>query len=197
MSKKATVKWDKRYQDYLCENSHPDISPCSLLRKHTHLLPSQGLALDLACGLAGNAFHMAKQGLHVHAIDSSQVAINYVNNISKRSGLPVTGIQTDIEKAMLEDHQYDVIVVSYYLDRSLFASIIQRLKQGGLLYYQTWTKEKAQQVGANNPEFLLDRGELLNRCKEMKMDILHYHEEGLIGDLHQGERNQATLIALR
>ncbi|MEO2151790.1 MAG: Sua5 family C-terminal domain-containing protein, partial [Thermococcus sp.] len=40
---------------------------------------SSGLALDLACGLGGNSFFLAEQGLQVDAWDISAVAIEHIN----------------------------------------------------------------------------------------------------------------------
>jgi len=45
------------------------------LTQNQHLLPSQGTALDLACGQGGNSQLLAKAGLDVLAWDSSAVAI--------------------------------------------------------------------------------------------------------------------------
>ena len=188
------MRWNKRYQQDLQSESQ-EIMPCSVLSEFGYLLPKKGLALDLACGLAGNAFYLAKNGLQVHAIDISQVAIDTVNNKAHKAGLEIEGIVRDIEMIGLDDYQYDVIVVSYFLNRQLMPEIIQHLKQSGLLFYQTWSKVKVKEVGPKNPDFLLDKGELLMCCEGM--DILHYHEEGLIGNKQKGFRNQAKVVALR
>ncbi len=194
MNNNISMRWNKRYQEDL-QSEPQEIMPCSVLSEFGYLLPKKGLALDLACGLAGNAFYLAKHGLHVHAVDISQVAIDAVNNKAHEVGLEVEGVVRDIEAIGLADYQYDVIVVSYFLNRQLIPEIIQHLKQGGLLFYQTWSKEKVKEIGPKNADFLLGKGELLACCEGM--NILHYHEEGLVGDLQKGFRSQAKVIALR
>ncbi len=188
MNKQVSSHWDKRYQEGTKESS-----VCLLLNEYGYLLPNKGQALDLACGLAGNAFYMADKGLQVHAVDVSQVAIDHVNEKAKNAGSSVEGIVRDIEAKGLVDCQYDVIVVSYFLNRRLMPQVIQHLKHGGLLFYQTWSKEKVAEAGPRNADYLLDKGELLGFCEGM--DILHYHEEGRVGDIRKGFRNQAKIIA--
>lgn len=183
-------KWDEKYSSNTVE-----IKPCSVLVDYGYLLPTEGLALDLACGLASNAIYLASQGLDVQAIDISSVAVNRVNKKALEDNISIHGIIRDIEMNGLPLTQFNVIVVSCFLNRELVPEIIAHLKEGGLLFYQTWIKDKTAEVGPKNPDFLLNKGELLGFCKDM--DILHYHEEGVIGDISKGRRNQASIIAVR
>ncbi len=183
---KKVLKWNTRYQQY----AEP-VAPCQVLEDYAYLLPASGIALDLACGFAANAFFMAARGLHVDALDISPVAIAAVNQRAQQ--LPVTGIVRDIEAKGLLQKQYQVIVVSYFLNRALIPEILACLAPSGLLFYQTWTREKVSAQGPGNPEYLLCRGELLVFCQEMQ--VLHYHEEGAVGDISKGLRNQACIIA--
>ncbi|MEE9304079.1 MAG: class I SAM-dependent methyltransferase, partial [Thiotrichaceae bacterium] len=81
MNQDVTARWDNRYKD-----SIEEALPCSLLSEYGYFLPKQGLALDLACGMAGNAFYLADKGLQVHAVDISPVAIKRVNEAAQQSG---------------------------------------------------------------------------------------------------------------
>lgn len=192
MRSEAENKWNRCYQN---ADTGAELTPCAVLGQYGYLLPEQGLALDLACGLAGNAFYLAAQKLDVHAVDISQVAIDAVNAKAKALDVPVKGIVRDIEALGLDSQAYDVIVVSYFLNRQLMPDVISHLAPGGLLFYQTWAEEKVAEIGPRNPDFLLKRGELLDFCKSMK--IVHYHEESLLGDPDEGIRNQAMIIAQR
>jgi Tellurite resistance protein TehB. len=71
-------KWDAIYSQR--GNTIP--APASMLSTYARLLPTQGLALDLACGLGGNSFFLAKYGLQVDAWDISAVAINQIKTIA-------------------------------------------------------------------------------------------------------------------
>ena len=47
-----------------------------------------------------------------------------------------------------------------YLHRPLFPALVRALRPGGVLLYETFTKEQARHGRPSNPEFLLDPGEL-------------------------------------
>ncbi|HIF18361.1 MAG TPA: methyltransferase domain-containing protein [Cycloclasticus sp.] len=182
------LKWDAIYH----KRGGTTPQPATMLSAYTHLLPTQGLALDLACGLGGNSFFLTMHGLKVDAWDISTVAIEHINN----NCADVTGIQAsvvDISHASFPTNHYDVIVVSRFLDRQIIPQLIDTLKIGGLIFYQTFTLEKAHGIGPKNPVFLLKRGELLSLFPSLSAVI--YHEEACIGNLNKGTRNEAILIA--
>jgi len=180
-------KWDAIYRHR--EDLIPN--PVEMLAQYAHLLPSQGQALDLACGLGGNAFFMAKHGLSVDAWDISDVAVERINNRTQAN--PVHASAVDVDNAAFPVEKYDVITVSRFLNRDIAPQLIAALKPNGLLFYQTFTLEKAIAGGVSNPKFLLKRAELLSLFASLSPII--YHEEGAIGDLKKGIRNEAILIA--
>lgn len=186
-------KWNEAYQD-------ADISTATaaqVLTNNAFLLPKKGKALDLACGRAGNAIFLAKKGFDVDAIDISTVVLEQVQHYANQQNLSIHCIEQDIEADGLESREYkkyDVIVVSYFLNRQLFPQIIKALKPNGLLFYQTWSQENVDDAkGPKNPAFRLTAGELLRCCSELQ--ILYYSENGVIGDISQGIRNEALIIA--
>ncbi|MEO1888965.1 MAG: methyltransferase domain-containing protein [Cycloclasticus sp.] len=181
-------KWDAIYH----KRSGTTPRPATMLSTYAHLLPTQGLALDLACGLGGNSFFLAMHGLEVDAWDISTVAIEHINN----NCADATGVQAsvvDISHAEFPSNKYDVITVSRFLDRLIIPQLIGALKPSGLLFYQTFTREKATAEGPSNPKFLLKTSELLSLFSQLTPVI--YHEEASIGDTTQGVRNEAILIA--
>ncbi len=64
------VKWDTRYRE-----AHRVPETALVLSEFQHLLPTSGRALDLACGLGGNALLLAAHGLETHAWDISPVGV--------------------------------------------------------------------------------------------------------------------------
>jgi tellurite methyltransferase len=56
--------------------------------------------------------------------------------------------------------EYDVIVVVHYLHRPLFPALIEALRPGGVLVYETFTRAQASRGHPKNPAFLLEPGEL-------------------------------------
>ena len=113
--------------------------------------------------------------------------------------MPVNCILRDVENEGLQDvssdQHYDIIVVSYFLNRALFPQIIDALKSGGLLYYQTWSKEKVDDRGPSNPKFRLKKGELLSLCADLVLMV--YREEGHSGNIAKGLRNEAMIVAMK
>ena len=187
MADELQAQWDARY----AKNSDTP-QACQVLREFSHLLPTQGHALDLASGMGGNALLLAKHGLATSAWDLSPVGIEKLNNFATQKSLIVDGQVRDIIGNPPAVNSFDVIVVSYFLERQLFPALIAALKPSGLLYYETFVRDKPQGVGPSNPDYLLEKNELLALCDGLV--IRAYREEGMIGDVDSGIRNVAMLV---
>ncbi|NOY73254.1 MAG: class I SAM-dependent methyltransferase [Gammaproteobacteria bacterium] len=187
MSNESLVKkWDKHYKTA----SHSSAS--RVLLENKHLLPSDGLALEIACGLGNNALLLAEQGLETHAWDISPVGIEQLKNKAQEKGLTIIGEVRDAVKTPPAVASFNVIVVTHFLDRSLMPHLLAALKPQGLLFYQTFIKAKIDDTGPKNPDFLLGNNELLSLCASLH--LLVYREEGQCGETTQGFRNLAMLV---
>jgi 2-polyprenyl-3-methyl-5-hydroxy-6-metoxy-1,4-benzoquinol methylase len=184
----AQATWDARFR----ERTRDDAQPALVLSDNTHLLPSSGRALDLACGLGGNALLLARLGLEVTAYDISAVAIEKLDAYARQHSLPVCARRRDVEKEPPDSESFDVITVSYFLSRPLMPGLVAALKPNGLLFYQTFIRECVAATGPSNPDFRLVTNELLELCADLS--ILFYREEGRVGDIGRGFRNEAMLI---
>lgn len=181
-------KWNQRHRDL----SHQPRA-AEVLTQNLHLLPARGRALDLACGLGGNALLMARTGLEVAAWDLSPVAIERLQELAEVQQLPNMNPETrDLSAEPLPLERFDVIAVSYFLDRELIPSMIASLKRGGLLFYQTFTRVAVTEQGPSNPDYRLADNELLELCKSLRLRF--YREENLLGDLSRGARDVAMLV---
>ena len=87
---------------------------------------------------------------------------------------------------------FDIIVVSRFLDRTLSDAIIGALKPDGLLFYQTFTREKTNPKPPNNPDYLLNENELLTLFSPLR--VIFYRENALIGEHQRGLRNEAQFV---
>lgn len=181
-------KWNSRYREAI---STPD--PAVVLVQNAHLLPSRGIALDLACGLGANALFLAERGLDVHAWDLSPVAITRLQQEARHRGVALETAARDIEAAPPAPDSFDVIIVARYLERALAKPIMDALRPGGLLYYQTFTRARVDDIGPKNDDYRLSDNELLRLFAGLRLVV--YREEGLIGDLGRGFRNEAMLVA--
>ena len=195
-------KWDEAYESADFKSA----TVASVLNENAHLLPLINQpslnALDLACGRAGNAQFLANLGYEVDALDISSVVIEGLKAFVAKEKLNINGILRDLESTSNDegvidknqfDKKYDIIVVSYFLNRELFPQIKAALKLNGLLFYQTWSQLRTDETGPNNANFRLASGELLELCDGLKP--IMYRENGLEGDLSKGLRNEAMIIA--
>ena len=180
-------KWDTIYQTVTAPAEAAEI-----LSQHSYLLPTQGRALDLACGLGGNALLLAEAGLQVDAWDISALALQKLNAQAQNRDLEINTRTVLIDAQQLTKSCYDVIVISRFLDRTLCNAIMAALKPGGLLFYQTFTRHKLDPSGPGNPDYLLARNELLQLFAPLT--VIYYQEYPAIGDLNRGNRNEAQLI---
>ena len=181
-------KWDRIYR----QSQAAEPAPAEVLSENAHLLPGSGDALDLACGLGGNALFLARRGFSVSAWDISPVAIEALAVLAAGSGLTLAAQARDVESEPIPRQAFDVIVVSRFLCRELVQPIEDSLKPGGLLFYQTFIRDKPNPQGPGNPDYLLAENELLSLFKGMK--VLLYREEGRVGDLRLGRRDEAYFV---
>ena len=165
------------------------MTPAAWLRDHADLLPASGRALDVACGRGRHALWLAERGLAVLAIDRDPSAISFVRDVAAQRELPVTALLADLETdpSSLERGAFDVIVVVHYLHRPLFPALIAALQPGGLLIYETFTRQQAARGKPTNPDFLLEEGEL--RTLVQPLEIVDYRE-GLFD-----EKEVASVVA--
>jgi len=189
LNDKTKEKWDKNYDS--CSSNYP--SPAEVLRQNQHLLPTQGTALDLACGRGANAICLAENGLSVSAWDISASALEHLSNQALKKHLKIEFESRDITEHPPEKNSFDVIAVSNFLERELIGDIRNAIKPDGLIFYQTFIIDKVSNVGPSNPDYLLEKNELLNLFNDW--NIIYYKEEGSAGRVNEGFRNQAMIIA--
>lgn len=162
-------KWDQRYR-----NAQRAGTPVAVLEHYQHLLPKQGSGLDLACGLGGNALLLAQLGLDAYAWDLSSVAIQTLAEQALYSGLFLQTEVRDVSHQPPLANSFDVIVVSYFLERELFPALCNALRPEGLLFYQTFTQKHFHDIGPGRSEYRLQSNELLQLVSDLQ--IIAYHE---------------------
>jgi len=184
-------KWNQRYR----EAAIKDAQPAQVLHENQHLLPGSGTALELACGLGANAMLLAQRGLQTHAWDSSRVAIDKLCAKAASEGLSIAAKVRDVVQHPPEHGRYDVIVVSRFLERSLAQPIVDALRPGGLLFYQTFTRSRVTGRGPEDACYRLADNELLAMFSSLR--ALVYRDEGRVGDLSKGLRDEAMLVGMK
>lgn len=89
-------------------------------------------ALDIACGNGRHSKILASLGFSVDSVDISQVALENLSHIPN-----ITPICADIDTFTITQ-KYDVILNSFFLDRRLFAPIINALNPNGIVLFETF-----------------------------------------------------------
>ena len=113
-------------------------------------------------------------------MDISEVGVRRAEENAKAAGMAAS-ISTEVRDLNatpdLGCKQYDLVLVFFFLQRSLFPALIATLKPGGVLLYKTYTTEQRRfSGGPSHPMFLLQANELLHAFSPLR--ILHYHERG-------------------
>ena len=167
---KVRDKWNRIYS----KDRLPG-PPAAVLTDNDNILPIEGIALDLACGLGTNSLFLAARGLEVHAWDISKVAVSHLAERAGSLGLNIQTRVINITAAALPVESYDLVITSHYLDRSLPPAILDATRPGGLICYQTFTAEKQINIGPGNPVFLLQPNELQSFVPDC--EILAFKDE--------------------
>lgn len=147
---------------------HGSIAPSPWVERWAPLI-TQGTVLDVACGSGRHASYFLGRNLKVVAVD--------------REAQTIPGarfIQADVENGSpwpLPRERFEGIVVTNYLHRPLFPTILAALAPGGVLIYETFMIGNEKYGRPSNPAFLLRPGELRVAFHELTEKGF---EEGLV-----------------
>jgi tellurite methyltransferase len=180
--------WDAKHR--LAAEAPPS-EPASIVCELLPLLPS-GPALDVACGTGRHALMLAARGQHATAIDFSTVALDILEARARRVGAPVHRgesiqeggrprkgglelVHADLERMILPERSFDLILCVQYLQRDLFPQMARALRPNGVLLMETFTRAQLEFAGGpRNPAYLLETGELREAFPELR--VLFYRE---------------------
>lgn len=149
MAQKDKEKWDSKH----LTAPIPD-TPIDLITNFAKLA-NGNQALDIACGMGRHSRYLASQGFEVDALDISSTAIESLQDLEH-----ISAKEVDFDTYTLEENRYDLIVCTYFLERSLFPQIKKALKEGGLFIYETYLYHPDNDKIPSNRAFLLEEGEL-------------------------------------
>ena len=154
--------------------------PAPFLVDQLHRLP-KGTALDVAAGGGRHSLLLAARGYHVDAIDRDAAALSQLSaSAAKQERSSITTKAVDLEQPAPFDpgfgHEtYDVVIVFFYLHRPLFPFLVEALKPGGVLIYETFTIDNyTHHKHPRRWEFCLSHNELLRMTSALQ--VLHYDE---------------------
>ncbi len=140
------------------------------------LLP-RGLALDVAAGTGRHSLLLGGAGFKVVAIDYAKPALRTLQSIVRAEQLPIWPLVADHSNFPLPQNRFDTILNFNFLDRTLVPRLIDALRPGGALLFDTFLIDQAATGHPRNPDFMLQHYELRELLREM--DIVRYRE-GLV-----------------
>ena len=123
-------------------------------------------ALDLACGKGRNSLLLANYGFNVSSIDINKEYLKcFSNNRIKK-------IEKDVEKIAnwpLSKNGFDIIVVTNFLNRSIFPLIISSINPCVFLIYETFSIGQEKIGKPSNKNYLLQENELTFLCASLSL----------------------------
>ena len=170
-------------------DSASPFQPSPFLHAVAHMIP-KGKILDVAAGEGRHALYLASQGYEVIGLDRNEQALATLTRKASEHHLPnLSTWNTDLEKdptapPSLGNQEYSGILVFFYLFRPLFPSLLQALKPGGILIYETFLVDNhVRYQHPRRKEFCLGHNELLHVTHPLR--VLHYEEGPYPSSAHQ------------
>jgi SAM-dependent methyltransferase len=130
----------------------------------------------VASGDGRNALALAQRGHSVTAIDIAGTGLARLRSHARDLGLSIDAVQADLEEYPLPSRYFDVVVKTFYLQRSLLARLKDCLVPGGVAVVETFLVDQREIGHPRNPAFLLERGELAQAFADFEILV---SEEGL------------------
>ena len=130
--------------------------------------------------------YLSQQGHAVVGVDRDTQAIAAVADLGE-------AIEADIENAAwpLPNRQFGAVLVTNYLWRPVWPSILSSLAPGAVLIYETFAAGNETVGKPSRPDFLLQPGELLSRCAGLR--VVAYED----GFLNSPERFVQRIVAVQ
>ncbi len=165
MSEQDRARWDERYQTR-CTPPAESVAAPTAFAAYEDLFPTEGHALDLACGPGTASVWLARRGVDVWGVDVSPVAVEQARELAERVGVRqrCRFDVVDLDDGLPADPPADVIVCHRFRDRRLDRPIIDRLAPGGLLAISVLSS-----VGAEPGPFRAAPGELMDAFAALRL----------------------------
>jgi SAM-dependent methyltransferase len=139
-------------------SGHASLAPSRWVLRFSSLVADGARVLDVACGQGRHSRWFAARGCRVVAVDRDTAVLDQLASVAG-----VTAVSVDLEAHPwpFETEKFDAIIVTHYLHRALFPSLLRALADDGVLVYETFARGNEAYGKPSNPDFLLTEGELL------------------------------------
>ena len=153
---------------------HAGLGPSEWIVRWSHLLAPVATVLDVACG---HGRHMQWFAAHGHAV----TGVDRATEATEAASAHGRCLTADIESGPwpFTGQAFGAVVVTNYLWRPRMADIVAAVAPGGVLLYETFATGNESVGKPSRPDFLLQPGELLAACRELRVVA---YEDGFLDE---------------
>lgn len=167
---------------------HAALPASPWIARWSHLVPTGGAVLDVACGSGRHLRWFHERGHPVTGVDRDAQALAGLQGLGEL-------VQADIEGGPwpFAGRQFAAVIVTNYLWRDLFPRIQAAVAPGGVLLHETFAQGNERVGKPARPDFLLAPGELLRAYGELR--VVGYEDGFLDGPPRYVQRIAAVRAA--
>ena len=117
--------------------------------------------MDVATGSGRHLSVLAAAGFRPFGVD---ISLEALRDARCQGATPLPVWCADLTRTLLPAKRFDLVLVTRYLERSLFPALKSTVVPGGFVVYETFTCRQLQHdTGPRSPAHLLEFGELRHR----------------------------------
>ncbi len=154
--------------------AHEIDSPSSWVCRWAGLIRPGGRVLDVACGHGRHLRYLESLGFAVVGVDRDEAALDALEGVG---GVEIHVADIEAGSWPFAAAAFDGVIVTNYLWRPLFRNLVDALRSGGVLIYETFALGNERYGRPSNPAFLLRPNELLHSVEPLAVVAF---EQGLI-----------------
>src|SRR5712691_9799850 len=154
--------------------THEIDSPSPWVCRWAGLIRPGGRVLDVACGQGRHLRYLRSRGFSVVGVDRDEAALGALQGTE---GIEIHIADIEAGPWPFAPCGFDGVVVTNYLWRPLFPNLVEALRPGGALIYETFALGNERYGRPSNPAFLLRPNELLHSVEPLAVVAF---EQGLI-----------------
>ncbi len=174
----------------------------NFIKENSHLIKKGSKVLCLGEGEGRNALFLAKKGLHVEALDASDIGLKKLQQRALKENVAITIRHTLLENWQAA-HKYDVIISTFiHLKRdeqkNMFIKAIDALEENGYFIAEFFSIDQMNFLsgGPKNTNLLYQLDELYKLFSSLPCTIYKLSQEIVVLDEGKGHRGEASVIRM-
>ena len=172
MSEKDREIWDCKHEQAADSSLGTPLSSTRWISE----APSDGWALDLACGRGRHCGVLLARGYRIVAVDVSRKALECVRQRYATFGGRMVVLQADLDDWPFASEAFDLVLQCDFLDRRLFPAIKASVRAGGCALVDTFAINDHSGSGPRTPKFRLEQGELERAFSDWKSQRVEHRQ---------------------